>query len=233
MRYVYDVTGRFRQRPHYELRELEEICEDTVQNFLSARYGEVRYPLLTDDLTVLLEQEVGTLDLYADLSTEGEEVEGVTFFKGGAKPDVAIAAYLSEDRWRENRFRTTLSHELGHVVLHGHLWAVDAESLPLFADASAVRPARCLRANILSARSRTDWMEWQASFACGAFLMPASELRLVVRSLCADTQPMPKDPLGQELIAATARAFAVSADAARVRLLQSGYLAQQPTLVRS
>lgn len=230
MRYVFDTTGRFKRRPHYVAAELEAICEDTVRDFLSARYGEVRYPVLTDDLAVLVEQRVQTLNLYADLRDEGDEVEGVTYFRQGARPDVAIAAHLSEVQWRENRFRTTLSHELGHVILHGHLWSLEAESLPLFGEALNAQPARCFRANILGAHGRVDWMEWQAGFACGAILMPASELRLVVAPFCVGGSPMPDAPLGREMISITQRAFGVSADAARVRLLRAGYLAQQATL---
>ena len=92
-------------------------------------------------------------DRFLALATcEGDEVEGATYFRQGGKPDVAIAAILSEERWRENRFRTTLSHELAHVVLHGHLWAVEAPSVQLFPEETdAPAPARCFRSNILGA----------------------------------------------------------------------------------
>src|SRR5439155_21724165 len=126
---------RFRRRPHFETAELDTICEDTVRTFLQQRYGEVRFPILTDDLTVLLEQKTNSLDLYADLSGEGDEVEGATYFRRGGKPDVAIAEHLSSDQWRENRYRTTLSHVPYPVVLHRHLLAVGAETIPPFCSA--------------------------------------------------------------------------------------------------
>lgn len=230
MREVFDPTGRFRRRPHFEPSELEAICEDTVHDFLLARHGEVRYPVVTDDLCVLIEQRVHALDLFADLASEGEEVEGATYFRRGARPDVAIAAYLSEEQWRENRFRTTLSHELGHVVLHGHLWALEAENLTLFETSKQPAPARCFRANLSGPRGQVDWMEWQAGFACGAFLMPASELRRTVSALGALRPPLPEDALGREMIDLVRRTFAVSSDASRVRLLQAGHLARQTPL---
>ena len=229
MREVFDPTGRFRRRPHFETAELDTICEDTVRTFLRQRYGEVRFPILTDDLTVLLEQKANSLDLYADLSGEGDEVEGATYFRRGGKPDVAIAEHLSADQWRENRYRTTLSHELGHVVLHGHLWAIEAETIPLFGAAPTAAPARCLRANLMGTR-RVDWMEWQAGFACGAFLMPASELRVLLATQQGSALPLPVSEAGKRMIAIVQEAFAVSADAARVRLLQTGYLARQEAL---
>ena len=50
---------------------------------------------------------------------EGErgEVEGVTEFQVGKKPRVLINRQLSEGRNMENRLRTTLAHEYGHVHL--------------------------------------------------------------------------------------------------------------------
>jgi Zn-dependent peptidase ImmA (M78 family) len=229
VREVFDTTGRFRRRPHFDQIELDRICEDTVRGFLIGRYREVRYPLLTDDLTVLLEQRANTLDLYADLTGEGEQVEGATYFRRGAKPDVAIAAHLSQQKYRENRFRTTLSHELGHVVLHGHLWALEAETLPLFGHATSTEPARCLRGNLYGS-GRVDWMEWQAGYACAAFLMPASELALIVQHGAVPGLPQPDSERGQQMILTTQQAFAVSAEAARIRLLQTGHLARQATL---
>ena len=49
-------------------------------------------------------------------------------------------------------------------------------------------PARCFRRNMLAA-ARTDWMEWQAGFSCGAFLMPAGELRVLLADLIGGTPP--------------------------------------------
>lgn len=44
MRWYPDKTGRFRQRPHYEQDELEQICEDEVNEFLRGKYGTVAFP---------------------------------------------------------------------------------------------------------------------------------------------------------------------------------------------
>ena len=97
MQWVKDRTGRFSQRPHYLPEELDEECEDVVCDFLRARHQKVKYPISTDDLTVLIETFAEDLDLYADLSDEGSHVEGVTDFFRGRRPKVRISGHLSSD----------------------------------------------------------------------------------------------------------------------------------------
>jgi hypothetical protein len=38
VKWVTDNTGRFRQRPHYQPGEIDEICEDAIRSFLIARH---------------------------------------------------------------------------------------------------------------------------------------------------------------------------------------------------
>jgi len=118
MIWVKDKTGRFAQRPHYEPSELDLECESMMAEFLRGRHGKVCYPVSTDDLTVLIEKHVENLDLYADLSAEGTDVEGVTDFLLGKRPRVRISGNLVTRDWMANRLRTTLTHELGHVKFH-------------------------------------------------------------------------------------------------------------------
>jgi hypothetical protein len=63
VKYVSDRTGRFSQRPHYDPKELDRECEAIIGSFLKARKGSIRYPLSTDDLTVLIERDTESLDL--------------------------------------------------------------------------------------------------------------------------------------------------------------------------
>src|SRR5262245_19221242 len=113
VQYVPDKTGRFAQRPHYKPQEMDRECENIITSFLRSRYGDVQFPVSTEDLTRLIEQDAEDLDLYADLSEFGAEVEGVTEFFPGKKPVVKIAERLSGDERMENRLRTTLTHEYG------------------------------------------------------------------------------------------------------------------------
>src|SRR5690606_24695161 len=120
---IRDNTGRFAERPFYRERDLDDECERLIRELLMKRHGKVAYPVETDDLTVLIEMHDADLDPYADLSAYGPDVEGVTEFFPDRGPKVSISERIATDERRENRFRTTLTHEFGHVKFHGHLWA--------------------------------------------------------------------------------------------------------------
>jgi hypothetical protein len=231
MRWVFDITRRFKQRPHYDPTDMDNECEDLVTSFLRTQRGEVSYPVTTDDLRVLIEQHVEYLDVFADLGEEGPEVQGVTYFRPGKQPIVKVSRDLGEETWRENRLRTTLTHEFGHVRFHSFLYVTEAESLPLFGDdAGKPKGPRCHREDIVRPRERTDWMEWQAGYASGSFLMPRGAVRSLLGPPAA-VPAQPAAPMAAALIETVRQAFAVSADAARVRLSQLGYIARQETLL--
>ena len=227
VRYVRDTTGRFSQRPHYKPEELDRECENIITGFLKDKYGKAGFPVTTEDLTLLVERDTDDFDGYADLSAYGHDVEGVTEFQPGRKPIVRIAENLSNDERRENRLRTTLTHEYGHVHFHAYLWEVEPPGADLLRRNPNANKQICKRDTMLEA-VQTDWMEWQAGHACGALLMPVSYLRRVVGAyqeanglfgvIGTGTEH------GQALIARVQEAFQVSADAARVRLLRLNIL---------
>jgi IrrE N-terminal-like domain len=214
MKLLPDPKQRFEKRPHYEPWELDAECEGIVEEFLRSLYGEVQFPILTDDLTRLIERYTDDFDSSADLSHLGENVEGVTDFYFNAKPRVRIAGHL----WnRENRLRTTLAHEFGHVKFHNYLYQVEP-SLELFESAIGGVPLRCKREDIHG--HQVDWMEWQAGYVSGAILMPESAVR-------ATAKEVKSGDIGALLGAVIGR-FQVSEDAARVRVSKLGLLADQP-----
>lgn len=226
--YVPDPTGRFRKRPFWKEAELDRECEALISGFLHRRYGKAEYPVRTDDLTVLIEEKVESLDPYADLSGHGPDVEGVTIFMPGRKPRVEIAAFLSEDPNRENRLRTTLTHEFGHVHFHGPLFAEHQGQADLFAKTSAEPDViRCKRDAMIEA-PQADWMEWQAGYICGAILMPLSAVRGVlgaVHERLGSSEPVQSDSrAGEDMVQAMIQDFQVSSQAAQVRLERLGYL---------
>jgi hypothetical protein len=241
MKWVSDTTGRFDWRPYYEPAELDDECEHIVAGFLREKNGVVRFPISTDDLTVMLEQETSDLDLFADLSRDGDDVEGVTDFFPHKKPAVRIARELSLDNTKSQRLRTTLAHEYGHVRFHSFLWNLSATEHPCqlmakklarqyrryqlirrtFGNARIGACFSCKRDDICDAPF-SDWMEWQAGYAGGAFLMPVS----LVREFLSRTEGQNSiaGNAASELIAGLAAEFDVSPDAARVRLLKLGFL---------
>ena len=160
---IPDRTGRFRERPYYELSELEERSEQAITAFLRQRYGFDRIPVPTEAFTVLIERDATDLDLSATLSDKEHDVFGVTYFLRGKKPHVRILRELWEQSWRVNRLRTTLAHEYGHVLLH--TWLYDRPDAPL-------GPQTCYWRTMLPTVGVVDWMEWQAGYVSGALLMP-------------------------------------------------------------
>ena len=227
MKWVTDRTGRFAQRPHYLPEELDSECERVILAFLYKRYGKAEFPIKTDDLTVFIEEQAD-LDGYADLSGEGEGVEGVTEFVPGKRPMVKIADALNASHL-ENRLRTTLTHEYGHVHFHRFMFE-DGQGATgsLFAQTHAAQGNKCHRDSIVGAPER-DWMEWQAGYACGGILMPVTALFDEVQRFRAENNlpysnlSLQSEP-GQNLITAVAAGFHTSRDAARVRLLKRGIL---------
>ena len=74
MRMVPDQTRRFAERPHYTPEELDRECERVITVFLRKRHGEVRFPVATHELHVLIEQTGASLDSYAALRAYGADV---------------------------------------------------------------------------------------------------------------------------------------------------------------
>lgn len=233
MKWVKDRTGRFAERPHYLPEEMDAQCEKIVSEFLAGLHGKIAYPVTTDDLTILIESLTQDLDLYADLAGEGFDVEGVTDFFRGARPKVRIEKRLTDDDRMANRLRTTLTHELGHVVFHDFMFQGTDQPKSLFNDPVRSVSNKCKRDTIVGA-PQADWMEWQAGFACGAFLMPWTAVRTALQTYTkrwglAAAKFGVSSAEGQGLISAVAELFEVSRDAARVRLQQRDILIEGRT----
>lgn len=227
MEYVTDKTGRFSLRPHYKPSELDRECENLITAFLRTHYSDAQFPVSTDDLTRLIERDTEDLDLYADLSEFGPDVEGVTEFSPGQKPVVKISGKLSGDNRYINRLRTTLTHEYGHVKFHGYLWDAEPPQKDLLAKNPNANKQICKRDNILNA-NQYDWMEWQAGYICGAILMPVTRVTRIVAAYQEENgiygPVLQTSQHALNLIDQVRERFEVSADAARVRLSKLGVL---------
>lgn len=220
---IRDNTGRFAERPFYDERDLDNECERLIRDLLLKRHGKIDYPVATDDLTVLIEMHDAELDSYVDLSEHGDDVEGVTEFFPNRGPKVSISERISANDRRENRFRTTLTHEFGHVKFHGPLWAEKFATGDMLESGLNANKAISKRDNILNA-PKSDWMEWQAGYISGALLMPITPIRRLVAEYCG-----PRELHGDihvtsqhamRLIQVVIERFTVSEEAARIRLLK-------------
>lgn len=220
---IRDNTGRFVERPFYRERDLDDECERVIRDLLLRRRGKVEYPVCTDDLTVLIEMHDAELDSYADLSAYGDDVEGVTEFFPESGPKVSISERIAADERRENRFRTTLTHEFGHVKFHGPLWAQKFATGDMLERGVNANKAISKRDNILGA-PQSDWMEWQAGYISGAILMPITPVRRLVSDYCSPRELHGNIHVASEhavvLTQTVMERFGVSEEAARVRLLK-------------
>src|SRR6185437_6032183 len=211
IRWLPDRSGRFPKRPYFDLNELDRRCERVVEQFSHRLYGQAAVSIPTGMLIKLIEKHARDLDVYADLSSEGEGVEAVTYFYSGKKPCVRISRELFENRLRLHRLRHTLAHEYAHVRLHAPAWRrrwLDPQQLQ-----------RCQSDHILSLNGEFDWLEWQASYTAGALLMPASRVsRLVAHDFRGgEIVPVASDSRrGSNLTQAVSELFVVSDEAARV-----------------
>jgi Domain of unknown function (DUF955). len=128
------------------------------------------------------------------------------------------------------RWRATLAHEAGHVILHRHLFFLDSSQGRLFgSNPASPKLLRCLKRNVSLSRGTSDWREVQANNAMASLLMPRHLFRtLAIQGvpLLANGQAIAADsievaPLVDELAAF----FEVSRAATLIRLKTLGMVA--------
>lgn len=232
MKWISDSLNRFSQRPWYEREEIDKLCQNIIYDFIRSRNCEIVFPVSTRDLTVLVEQHTSDLDHAADLSMRGPGIEGVTDFVTGSKPVVLIDEKLSmsDDLWAKYRFRGTMMHEFGHVIFHDALVPLILDPIVLN-EAHLTRSCSCNETSMLLPQ-HVDWMEWQASYAASAFLMPVDSLLGLTEKLLkqwrAKGRVCVQSPAGKDIISQVKKAFLVSPSAAKVRLLQLEVLSEAP-----
>lgn len=222
-----DPTGRFARRPHFLQDEIEARCEAALQALFEGIGGSPS-AISTEHLVVLAESITEEVDLFADLSPIGSDVEGATQFAPPGKPKIKIDRTLDTTKYAKRR-RMTIAHEVGHVLLHDELFVHD-ETLDLFSDLSKHGNLYCKGKTLLPGN---DWMEWQASYAGGSILMPRTLLQDHVKNVrgaeFGKTLPI-GDKKTIQLIESASEHFDVSRDAAEIRLIQRGYI--KPEIVQ-
>ncbi len=223
MKFLRDPLGRPIKRLYLKTEELDERRERIIRDFMKSRSGGFRLPIPTDEIIRMIEAEADDLDMYADLP---EGLDGFTEFFVDRKPRVQISERLSDPRY-ENRLRTTLGHEYGHVWFHAPLWR---ESGRVSDRRPAERSWRCERDTIVTA-SENDWMEWQAAYISGALLMPRTNVIVLTNQVAESyggAAPVALDaPAARDLIQQFRIRFRVSEQAAQVRLSRLGLLTEE------
>ena len=230
MKEYRDNSGE--QRIWYEESEIDQIMErELTKAGLLPDASE-------DDVSVEIESFVEShlgipFDQYAKLESD---TLGVTRFVRGKPPtieinrDLTISAFEAphESPGALGRWRSTVAHEIGHVLLHRRLFHVNTiQGLPFFSNklASDRSPSlmRCLKRNVGYCIGATDWREVQANMAIGALLMPRPIFAKVVaqeeEKLLLGPQPIQEEaPELRSLVSAVARRFQVSKASAKIRI---------------
>jgi hypothetical protein len=109
--------------------------------------------------------------------------------------DVLGATWLDDGRicidesieGKEGRFAFTVAHEIGHWQLHRPIIEMDKVTLPLFAAKPGEKPTPAI---VCRARERKAPAEWQADQFAARLLMPASDVRVVMKALHGDEPPV-------------------------------------------
>jgi Zn-dependent peptidase ImmA (M78 family) len=142
-------------------------------------------------------------------------------------------------RGQENRYRYTVGHEAGHWIFHKQRYETQDNQYDFGFDPMDYPVAcsyRCLAKNIgrISQFSNfstdEDWQEWQADYFSSALLMPKSTFSSQADYLFRRQNVRPGDPINMLLfkiipmIEELAEKFAVSKEAAKVRLYKLGYI---------
>lgn len=243
MKYQIDETGRLPEKPKYSQKELNNMAEEVLFASSDILGQNIQYPISTDKLTVIIEKYVDDLDLYADLEKDygDKNIEGVTIFLPFKKPVVRISEKLQKFKFKENRLRTTLAHELGHVIIHNPLWQREFSKLQLPFDTTEKRIQICKRKTLFSKDEPNyehyDWIEWQANYFGSALLMPKKALYKFYKKFTTErgirSQISEESSDASDLISMLSQAFQLSNEAVRVRLKQMKILVSQEDITNS
>jgi hypothetical protein len=204
-----------------ETSEIEQIAASELAKARLAPTAET--PVV--DIEAFIERHLkATLDQHADLEPT---VLGVTEFFSGKRPKISINRDLTGSALDEGesppgvlgRWRATLAHEAGHVLLHRCLYEVATGTMNLFreddAEPQGAKLHRCLKRDATYASSG-DWREVQANQAMAALLMPRALFMRLARDELGRLIPgVDLVPAGGEARIATAMAhtFKVSRQA--------------------
>jgi hypothetical protein len=140
-------------------------------------------------------------------------IHGATKFFRDGKIEIRISQELTEKANEHqgslHRYRTTVAHEVGHALLHRHLYI--SETLELFGN-KQFEGAFCKKVELHRGRNY-DWKEWQANQIMARILMPKRDLVRIVSE--AKSKGPCKSP---QLISLVSEAFMVSGEASKYRL---------------
>jgi hypothetical protein len=173
--------GPFKERPYFELNDIEQICSDELRslNLLQSDPAPVR-------IERFIEKRFAVSPIYEDLP---EGVLGYSEFGAKGVKAVVVARALAEDESTAaaRRVSTTLAHEAGHGLLHAHLFVLGAPQRGLFGSEVTGPKILCRTASSLTSAMGKQydgqWWEFQANQAIGALLLPRQLVEKAVEAM--------------------------------------------------
>ncbi len=219
MRNIRSTSGPFVERPHFQLREIEEICASELR-------ATGLYPSVPEAIRIdrFVEKRFGITPRYEPLPSG---VLGFTRFGPKGVQEIVIASALDEDTGKvtERRLRTTLAHEGGHGLLHAHLFCLGEKPNSLFGDNDKTPRILCRDVQEgpgTKAGYNGRWWEFQANRAIGGLLMPRPLVEEALDEFCAEAGKLGGRVLPAEkrerAIQALSATFDVNPAVARIRL---------------
>ena len=227
MRMLKAQSGPFAERPYYEDSEIESIAIDELR-----KVGLL--PISPQPIRVdrFIEKRYGIVPQYEDIP---DGILGFTRFGAKGPEEVVVSRSLSQEgsRVSERRMNSTLAHEAGHMLLHGHLFALrrragkrlllgdglnEMEQTILCRPDSVGFPSGSPRTHSYDGR----WWEFQANKVIGVLLLPR---QLVTKALDSILVPQGRlrirlieDTTREQAVRVLASAFDVNPAVARIRV---------------
>jgi hypothetical protein len=183
MKHIRSSRGPFTERPHFQLREIEEICTTELR-----RAG--LYPAAPEAIRIdrFIEKRFNVRPRYESLP---EGVLGFTLFGKRGVEDIIVAKSLDDagTKAAERRLRSTFAHEAGHGLLHAHLFCLGEKPKSLF-DGGDMAPKILCREVLEAFQPRAGysgkWWEFQANRAIGGLLLPRPLVIQALESFCME-----------------------------------------------
>jgi len=202
MRSYRTSEGPFREAIRYEDKDIERICGDALQEqkLLPSKPEPIR-------IERFIEKRFG---VHAEYEEMKEGVLGYTRFGSKGPEALYLSKILADDKSipATRRLRSTVAHEGGHMLLHGHLFALDALTTGSIFD----NHPDFTRTHILcrDQKSKRPWWEIQANKCIPALLLPQFLVAMAVEPFL-----VAQGNFGLKTIADTAREQ-VTRDLARI-----------------
>ncbi|MBI2092353.1 MAG: ImmA/IrrE family metallo-endopeptidase [Deltaproteobacteria bacterium] len=217
MKYYKKNCGQFPIRVFYTENEIESCAIELLQK--CSLLPTLDKPEV--DVDMALESGFKISPSFDDLSKKG--VHGAAHFRKNGSFEVVLDGELSSNKNSEKRYRSTLAHEIGHVVLHRHLFINETLAMydvtPPDHDVSVL--CRDFEDTVkANGKYNGEWWEWQANRFMSALLMPKFLITQVCRQIREQNNNLDEQGIKSFMTKGISLCCNVSQEAARIRLEQ-------------